>query len=140
MDMMESVIGMYLSFIPRLLRWLIVRPIERALSFFSKKPKERLNDKIEKATNSLHQTSILIAEMEEYLEKQKLNAEKLRQEVNISEGIVSMNQKEVEAVKSVFSGELQKENKKSGKWSFFWNIVFWILGLVGGYLISKFLL
>ena len=51
-----------------------------------------------------------------------------------------MNEKEVEAVTKLFGGVLKKDEKKSNRRSWWWNLFFCLLGIVGGYLVSKFLL
>lgn len=105
-----------------------------------KKNSELLADKIEALTVSLHKSSELMAEIEIEFEKQKGLAKKWQEEAATSEIIASLNQKEVDAVSRIFGGQIEKESKKSGRWSLFWNILFCVIGLVGGYLISKFLL
>lgn len=105
-----------------------------------KKNSELLTDKIEELTVSLRKSSELMSEIEIEFTKQKELADKWKEEATTSEIIASLNQKEVAAVSKIFGGEIEKESKKSSRWSLFWNILFCVIGLVGGYLVSKFLL
>ena len=79
-------------------------------------------------------------EIELEFEKQKELATKWKEQADTSKVIASMNQQEIEAVSKLFGGQLEKENKKSNRQSLIQNALFCIIGLVGGYLISRFLL
>ena len=105
-----------------------------------KRNAELLANKIEALTVSLHKSSELMSEIELEFAKQKELADKWKEEATTSQIIASLNQKEVAAISKIFGGQLEKENKKSGRWSLFWNILFCLVGLIGGYLISKFLI
>ena len=104
------------------------------------KTSRELSQKIERLTTSLQKSSELMAEIETGLEQQKLRAERWAEEEETSKLVASLNEKEVEAVRRVFGGQLEKENRKGARSALLWNIFFCIVGLVGGYLISKFLL
>lgn len=99
-----------------------------------------LADKIEELTTTLHASSELMSEIEAEFEKQKISADKWKEEAATSEIIASLNQKEVAAVSKIFGGQLKAESKVSSRWALFWNVVFCAIGLVGGFLISKYLL
>jgi len=105
-----------------------------------KKTTQILSDKVDRLTTSLKESSELMIEIETEFANQKALAEKWAEEANTSQIIASMNQKEIDAVTKIFGGQLEKENKKSSRQSLIWNIVFGVIGLLGGYLISKFLL
>ena len=105
-----------------------------------KKQTQALSSKIEKLTNSLKESSELMQEIELEFEKQKELATKWKEQADTSKVIASMNQQEIEAVSKLFGGQLEKENKKSNRQSLIQNALFCIIGLVGGYLISRFLL
>lgn len=105
-----------------------------------KKAQETLSKKLEKLTNNLHETSVLMAEIETEFQQQKELAEKWNKEAETSQIIASMSEKEVEAVTKIFGGVLKEDEKKSSRKSWWWNLFFCILGIIGGYLVSKFLL
>ena len=105
-----------------------------------KKQTQALSSKIERLTNSLKESSELMQEIELEFEKQKELATKWKEQADTSKVIASMNQQEIEAVSKLFGGQLEKENKKSNRQSLIQNALFCIIGLVGGYLISRFLL
>ena len=81
-----------------------------------------------------------MAEIEVEFEQQKVLAEKWKQEAETSQLIAAMSEKEIEAVTKVFGGVLENGEKKSSKKSWWWNLFFCLLGILGGYLVSKFLL
>lgn len=104
-----------------------------------KKQQEILSNKIAKLTDSLHESSALMAEIEEEFERQKKLAEEWKEQEATSKIIASMNQDEIDAVAKIFGGQLENEAKKSGRSAIIQNIIFCILGIIGGYLISKIL-
>lgn len=105
-----------------------------------KKTQETLSKKLEKLTDNLHETSVLMAEIETEFQQQKELAEKWNKEAETSQIIASMSEKEVEAVTKIFGGVLKEDEKKSSRKSWWWNLFFCILGIIGGYLVSKYLL
>lgn len=131
--MLSSLIGVRVSLITQLLK-------KADLLNQDKENAELLTDKIEELTVSLRKSSKLMSEIEIEFAKQKELANKWKEEATTSQIIASLNENEVAAVSKIFGGQLEKENKKSGRWSLFWNIVFCLIGLIGGYFISKFLL
>lgn len=104
-----------------------------------KKSQETLSNKLEKLTNNLHETSVLMEEIEKEFQQQKELAEKWNKEAETSKIIASMNEKEVEAVTKIFGGVLKEDEKKSSKKNWWWNLFFCILGIVGGYMVSKYI-
>ena len=90
-------------------------------------------------TNSLQETSMLMADIEMEFQQKKELAEKWSEQAETSQIIASMSKKEVEAVSKIFGGILEDEEKKSNKISWWWNLFFCVLGIVGGYLVSKIL-
>ena len=105
-----------------------------------KRAQETLSKKLEKLTKNLHETSELMAEIELEFQQQKELAEKWSKEAETSKLIAAMSEKEVEAVTKLFGGVLKEDEKKSGKKSWWWNLFFCLLGIWGGYLVSKYLL
>lgn len=105
-----------------------------------KKTQETLSKKLEKLTNNLHETSTLMSEIEIEFQQQKELAEKWSKEAETSQIIASMSEKEVEAVSKLFGGVIKEDEKKSNRISWWWNLFFCILGIIGGYLVSKYLL
>lgn len=105
-----------------------------------KKNHEALSKKLEKLTRNLHETAELMAEIEVEFEQQKALAEKWKQEAETSQLIAAMSEKEIEAVTRLFGGVIESGEKKSSKKSWWWNLFFCVLGILGGYLVSKYLL
>lgn len=102
-----------------------------------KKQQEILSTKIEKLTQSLHESSQLMIEIEAEFDRQKKLAEKWKEEAATSQVIAAMNQDELDAVAKLLGSQLEKENKKSGRQSWWWSLFFCILGIVGGYIIAR---
>ncbi len=102
-----------------------------------KKQQEILSGKIEKLTQSLHESSQLMIEIEAEFDRQKKLAEKWKEEAATSQIIAAMNQDEINAVTKLFGNQLEKENKKSGRQSWWWSLFFCLLGIVGGYILAR---
>ena len=71
------------------------------------KQQEELSKKLEKLTASLHESSVLMSEIELEFQQQKELAEKWHKEAETSQIIASLNEKEVEAVTKLFGGVLK---------------------------------
>ena len=112
---------------------------KKQLLKYEKKKQDSLAKKIEMLTNNLQETSILMADIEMEFQQKKELAEKWSEQAETSQIIASMSKKEVEAVSKIFGGILEDEEKKSNKISWWWNLFFCVLGIVGGYLVSKIL-
>lgn len=104
-----------------------------------KKQQEILSEKINRLTASLHESSQLMNEIEEEFEKQKELAKIWEEKADTSKAIAEMHQDEIDAVSKILSKQLKAEGKKSDKKAFIWNVVFCVIGILGGYLISKLL-
>lgn len=102
-----------------------------------KKQQEILSEKIEKLTQSLHESSQLMIEIEAEFDRQKKLAEKWKEEAATSQVIAALNQDEIDAVTKLLGHQLEKESKKSGRQSWWWSLFFCILGIVGGYVIAR---
>lgn len=97
---------------------------------FSKKNKkeETLEDRINKLTSALKESSHLVSQVESEIQSRQLLVKELQDDAERYEKLVSLNQNQVDAVAQVLQGELRKEGKSS-----FWkgvavNFVFFILG------------
>lgn len=106
----------------------------------TKKQQQVLSSKIERLTESLHESSVLMTEIEEEFNKQKLQAAKWQEEADTAKIIAEMHQEEIAAISKVLGVQLEKEGKKSDRKALFWNIFFCVVGILGGYLVSKFFL
>lgn len=104
-----------------------------------KKQQEILSEKINRLTVSLHESSQLMNEIEEEFEKQKELAKIWEEKADTSKAIAEMHQEEIDAVSKILTKQLKNESKKSDKKAFIWNVVFCVIGILGGYFISKLL-
>lgn len=105
-----------------------------------KKAQETLSIKLERLTKNLHETSTLMEEIETEFQQQKELAEKWNKEAETSQIIASMNEKEIEAVTKLFGGVIKEDEKRTSRKSWWWNLFFCIIGIIGGFLVSKYLL
>ena len=99
---------------------------------------KRCADKIERLTESLHQSSVLMTEIEEEFEKQKTLAVKWQEEADTAKVLAEMHQEELAAISKVLGVQLEKESRKADKKAFLWNVLFCLIGILGGYLVTKF--
>jgi hypothetical protein len=90
--------------------------------------KETLEDRINKLTSALQQSSHLVGEIEKEIETRKNLVLELKQDADKYQNLVSLNREQVDAVAQLLQGELRKEGTKS-----FWkgviaNFIFFIMG------------
>jgi len=111
---------------------------KRKLLTNEKKQQEILSAKIEKLTQSLHESSQLMVEIEAEFDRQKKLAEKWKEDAATSQVIAAMNQDEIDAFSKLLENQLAKESKKSGRQSWWWSLIFCLLGIAGGYLMAYF--
>lgn len=110
---------------------------KRKLLANEKKQQEILSEKIEKLTQSLHESSQLMIEIEAEFDRQKKMAEKWKEEAATSQVIAAMNQNEIDAVTKLLGNQIEKESKKSGRQSWWWSLFFCLVGIGGGYIIAR---
>ena len=117
---------------------MIIRSLFRKKSFLrtEKKTKETISNKLEQLTNNLHDTSVLMAEIEAEFDKPKELAEKWKEEAENSKAIASLGKNEIEAIRKIFGGVLEEGEKKSSRRAWWWNLFFCLLGIVGGCLVT----
>ena len=99
-------------------------------SYFEKKSKkeETLEDRINKLTSALKESSHLVTEVEgEIRSRQKLVSE-LQEDAEKYQNLISLNQEQVDAVAQLLQGELRKEGNKSFWESVVLNFVFFVMG------------
>lgn len=89
---------------------------------------QTLEDRIDKLTDALKESSHLVSEVENEINARKNLVQELQEDAEKYQKLISMNKEQVEAVAQLLQGELQKEGKKS-----FWkgvlaNFIFFVLG------------
>ncbi len=100
------------------------------------KKSETLEDRINKLTAALKQSSHLVTEVESEIQTRQKLVSELQNDAKRYEQLISMNQEQVDAVAQVLQGELRKEGNKS-----FWkgvavNFIFFIMGAGASWYIS----
>jgi t-SNARE complex subunit (syntaxin) len=102
----------------------------------SRGTKETIEERINKLTSSLQESTNLIAEVEAEIFERSALVEKLKKDAETYEQVVKLKGPEVEAVAQLLRGELKKEGSRS-----FWkgvavNFLFFVLGLIASVLLN----
>jgi peptidoglycan hydrolase CwlO-like protein len=90
--------------------------------------KETLEDRINKLTSALQESSHLVTEVESEINERKNLVQELQKDAEKYEKLVSINKEQVEAVAQLLQGELRKEGNKSFWKGIIANFIFFILG------------
>ncbi|MBB1319372.1 hypothetical protein H5123_17240 [Shewanella sp. SR43-4] len=90
--------------------------------------KETLEDRINKLTSALKESSHLVTEVEIEINKRKNLVQELQKDAEKYEKLVSINKDQVEAVAQLLQGELRKEGNKSFWKGIMANFIFFVLG------------
>lgn len=99
-------------------------------SFLQKniKKEETLEDRINKLTSALRESSHLVTEVEEEIQARQKLVSALQKDAEKYQKLISLNQEQVDAVAQLLQGELRKEGNKS-----FWKglavkLLFFLMG------------
>ena len=98
-----------------------------------------ISDRIKSVTDVLSNSMNELDSLQKELEQRIELVDKLKAEADQAEQIISMTEEQVNAIRKTLNQELQKEGKKS-----FWqgvavNFVFFLLGAIASYIVSKYL-
>lgn len=101
---------------------------------------DNITSRIEKVTKVLDGSAQEINVLQIELEQRIKLVEKLQEEAKEAENIITLTEAQVKAVKTTLNKELQKESRKS-----FWqgvavNFIFFILGALVSYIVSKYVI
>ena len=80
-----------------------------------------------------------LGELQTELEERVKMVEKLKEEAEQAETIISLTEEQVKAVRTTLNNELQKEGRKSFWQGVIVNFVFFVLGAIVSYIVSKYL-
>ena len=80
-----------------------------------------------------------LGELQTELEERVKMVEKLKEEAVQAETIISLTEEQVKAVRTTLNNELQKEGRKSFWQGVIVNFVFFVLGAIVSYIVSKYL-
>ena len=89
---------------------------------------ETLEDRINKLTSALKESSHLVTEVEIEINERKNLVKELQKDAEKYEKLVSINKDQVEAVAQLLQGELRKEGNKSFWKGIMVNFIFFVLG------------
>lgn len=131
-DLLDSIYGNNGNLIASILKKLLLLKNSRL-------SQRVLSEKIKRLSDNLSNSSILMKEIEAEFQKQREIAEEWKKEADTAKVIASMHQEEIDAVSKVLGVQMEIENRKSSRRALIWNIVFCIVGIIGGYFVSKLL-
>lgn len=80
-----------------------------------------------------------LGELQTELEERVKMVEKLKEGAEQAETIISLTEEQVKAVRTTLNNELQKEGRKSFWQGVIVNFVFFVLGAIISYIVSKYL-
>lgn len=98
-----------------------------------------ISSRIKDVSTVLEKSVQELSELQTELEERVKMVEKLKEEAEQAETIISLTEEQVKAVRITLNSELQKEGRKS-----FWqgvtvNFIFFVLGAIISYIVSKYL-
>jgi hypothetical protein len=100
------------------------------LSREKKSKKESVEERINKLTYSLRESSALVGQIESEIQERSALVQKLKNDAETYEQIAKLKASEVEAVAQLFRGELKKEGQRSFWQSVGMNFLFYVLGAI----------
>ena len=105
----------------------------------SESKEDNITSQIKRVSKVLEDSVQEINSLQIELEKRIELVEKLQKEAKDAENIISLTEDQVKAIRTTLNNELQKESRKS-----FWkgvaiNFVFFVLGALASYIVSKYL-
>lgn len=100
------------------------------IQYFEKKKGKlvTLEQRIEKLTSALKESSRLVSEVESEIQSRQKLVSELQQDADRYKQLITLNQEQVDAVAQVLKGELRKEGTKSFWLGVLVNFIFFILG------------
>jgi hypothetical protein len=108
-------------------------------TLFRDEKEEGIEDRIKKLTSALTQSTKFISQIEEEIKKRAELADRLKADVDRYKKLCSVRSDEVEAIAQTLRFELQKEGRKSFWSGVFVNAIFFVVGAITSYFISKLL-
>lgn len=104
-----------------------------------KQPEPDISVKIEKVSAVLSQSSEELTNLQKELEGKLEYVNKLNEQANQAQNLLTLSHDQIEAIITMLNQETKKENKINFWKSVLVNFIFFILGAVASYIISKFL-
>lgn len=98
-----------------------------------------ISKKIELISKKLNKSSIELSDLQKELERKVQFVNDLNAEANQAQSLLSLSHDQIEAIKTMLNKETQKENRASFWKNVLVNTIFFILGAIASYIISKYL-
>ena len=100
--------------------------------------KDEITSRIKDVSTVLKSSAQELGELQTELEKRVKMVEKLKEEAEQAETIISLTDEQVKAIRTTLNNELQKEGRKSFWQGVIVNLVFFVLGAIVSYVVSKY--
>ena len=98
-----------------------------------------ISTKIETISKTLNKSSVELSDLQKELESKIQYVNDLNAEANQAQSLISLSHDQIEAIKTMLNKETQKENRANFWKSVLVNFIFFIMGAVASYIISKYL-
>ena len=95
--------------------------------------------KIKRISNTLNKSSMALSDLQMELERKIQYVNELNAEANQAQSLLSLSHDQVKAIRTMINKETQRENRINFWKSVLINFVFFILGAIASYIISKYL-
>lgn len=104
-----------------------------------KNEKPDISVKIEKVSKTLSNSSAELSNLQQELEEKIQLVNDLNMKANQAQNLLSLSADQIEAIKTMLNQETQKENRANFWKSVLVNFIFFVLGAITSYIISKYL-
>ena len=134
--MTESIISIIITICSGLL---VSFSLNNLLVSKKRHPEPDIADKIKNVSSVLSQSSTELINLQKELEGKLEYVNQLNEEANQVQNLLSLSHNQIEAIKTMLNQETQKENKINFWKSVLVNFIFFVLGAIASYIISKYL-
>lgn len=100
---------------------------------------DEISSRIKDVSTVLEKSVQELGELQTELEERVKMVEKLKEEADQAETIISLTEEQVKTVRTILNSELQRAGHKSFWQGVMVNFIFFVLGAVVSYIVSKYL-
>ena len=98
-----------------------------------------ISEKIERGSKTLSSSSAELTDLQQELEEKIQFVNDLNMKANQAQSLLSLSHDQIDAIKTMLNQETQKENRANFWKSVLVNFIFFVLGAIASYIISKYL-
>lgn len=118
---------------------ILLNVIEKKRKLEKEEKEPDISTKIKRISKTLDKSSIALSDLQMELEQKIQYVKELNAEANQAQSLLSLSRDQVKAITTMINKETQRENRANFWKSVLVNFVFFILGAVASYVISKYL-